>query len=566
MQRDTTITRFSAGSVRGTLLTLGVGALVGASLVWWFGSGAGRQGVVTTIEAGETATVGEPFDVVVRVANQSSGEARGVKAALEAPRGLAFADRATELRRSVTIGDLPFGREETRTFQLVALKGEELPLVLKAEVSYIPYGLNKPFVTVREAEIRLVSPIAIEVVMPERIASGEGFGWSIRIENVSERSVEASLALDAPEEFETNFKAMKITLAPGEEKRGEFVGTVMGGERAIGSPTVRAVAVRERREYVLGEGSAPLNVAPSPLEVETTLNDGRGTALRPGDAFSYSVRLVNRGAEPIRNLSARAALTGKMLDWTKLASDGSVEGARVRWDVSRLPALGELSPGEEIALAFTAAVRPDFPVSRLSDRNFTLEVETRIEGTREADGKGQSVVANALSVAKIAGAVTLDAKAFFRDAASGVVNGGPFPPRVGSATEVSLHWSIASPATDVKDVEVRARLPQSSSLGEVRRAAVGSFSLDEASREVVWKIPRLLATTGVLNAPAEAVFQVRFIPTEASVGAFATILEPPRVSATDEFTGEALAAIGDQTTTLLKDDPTVKPDDGRVKP
>ena len=166
---------------------------------------------------------------------------------------------------------------------------------------------------------------------------------------------------------------------------------------------------------------------------------------------------------------------------------------------------------------------------------------------------------------KVAGRVTLYPGGFFRDAQSGILNNGPFPPRVGVPTNFTIHWAISNFATDVDNVEVRARLEDGVNFtGNVKGNTDSLPEFDANTREVVWRVGRLLATTGVIGEKPEAVFQIEAIPSQSFIGKYFPLLGNVSVQGADEFTGTQISSTAQAITTRLLGDPTVKEGDGLV--
>ena len=94
----------------------------------------------------------------------------------------------------------------------------------------------------------------------------------------------------------------------------------------------------------------------------------------------------------------------------------------------------------------------NYPIKRLGDRNFTLPVSVQM--------RDENYVAVAQSENKVRGNVEIVSQGYFRDAATGIVNNGPFPPKVSQPTQYTIHWLLTNYATDVRNIVVKATLPR----------------------------------------------------------------------------------------------------------
>jgi hypothetical protein len=166
---------------------------------------------------------------------------------------------------------------------------------------------------------------------------------------------------------------------------------------------------------------------------------------------------------------------------------------------------------------------------------------------------------------KVAGNIKVEAKAFFRDASSGILNDGPWPPEAGAATDFTVHWLVYNYSTDAADIIVKTELEKGAVFTGKTKVEVGSLEFKNETREVVWRIPRLIATSGVISAPPEAVFQIKATPQPSQKLSFMPLTKETLVSGRDEFSETILENFAVALTTALPYDPTVKIADGLVK-
>jgi hypothetical protein len=91
---------------------------------------------------------------------------------------------------------------------------------------------------------------------------------------------------------------------------------------------------------------------------------------------------------------------------------------------------------------------------------------------------------------------------------------------------------------------------------------VGEFNFNPLNKEVFWKIPKVLANTGVIDKPLEAIFQIRATPIDEFTGSYMPFLRETRVSGIDDFSGLDVRATGVPLNSSLPDDATTNPLDG----
>lgn len=230
-----------------------------------------------------------------------------------------------------------------------------------------------------------------------------------------------------------------------------------------------------------------------------------------------------------------------------------------------MPELGEINPGKSAVVTFKVKIADTYPIKKLNDRDFTLKITARIESpTVPYAIKAIKTVNMASLEQKIAGKADVVVEAFYRDAVSGVVNDGVFPPTVGQITEYSVHWKLVNYSTDMSEVEISAEIPPGVEFVKQVKVDAGEFSSDESNR-IIWKIPKILATTGILSKPVTAIFQVKAVPEARHVGSYMPLLGPTNITAKDDFTESAFSAFKEFITTELPSDKTVSPADGIVR-
>ena len=159
---------------------------------------------------------------------------------------------------------------------------------------------------------------------------------------------------------------------------------------------------------------------------------------------------------------------------------------------------------------------------------------------------------------KVAGKITINAKALWRDASSGILNSGPYPPRVNQPTKYTVHWALTNYSTDVSGAQVSAFLQSGAKWTGVTKSNINSQpSYDFSTGKVTWDVGDLMATKGVISQQPEAIFQVEVTPAANQLNQFITFLGNTAVTGKDNFTGIQLNDTGQALTTELPDDQTV---------
>ncbi len=323
------------------------------------------------------------------------------------------------------------------------------------------------------------------------------------------------------------------------------------------------------KEFELANASLDVTPSPSPLELTVGINGRDSYVASVGDTLAYSIRYKNGSGIALSNLALRVALSGELFDFSSLSVSGASYDPSSRtltWNASNLPALRLVDPGMSGEVHFSIALKDQFKLSRLNDKNYYVRATVSADSPSVPYYLSASRTSAQIQVdTKVSGAVSIAARAYYRDALSQIANAGSLPPKVGQTTQFTVHWLLSDYANDANSVEARAILPAGVRwTGVTKTNGDSEPRFDADSNEVVWNVSKLSANRGVLTDPLEAAFQIEATPGTGQIGQYETILGKTRLSATDSFTGAALQAVADPLTTALPFDDTVSSAQGIV--
>lgn len=570
-------------SLRFKLIVISVIVIVVAVVIaafFWYQARSVR-GLDIEIGAPEQVLLGVPFTVTVNVANSAQNILQDIKLNLNIPEGVVFIgeqqDKTVEFK---DIGDLGVGSLIKEEFQLMAISGEDTFKRLEADVSYLPFSLASRFEKSEAIDVGVRgSGIVLDLTAPAKVFSGEGLEVVISYRNVSDRDFRN---LKLRMEYPPIFSFLKSSIAPdvsnnvwelgdlrsGSEGTIKINGSVIGQAKSFFDFKGSIDGEFLGESYIISSRSVTQTVETSPLSLNILLNGDQDVIVRPGDALNYSLNYANNVDIGLRDVIISAQLVGEMFDQSTLVTDGFLRSfdKTIVWNAANTPSLAVVSPGASGKVEFKIDVKDLYPIKRLNDKNFILKINATIESPTVPQFV---VAAKTISVtsqeAKVAGQATIDAKAFFRDASSGIVNKGSLPLKVGKATNFTIHWLITNYGTDIKNVEVKSFLGGNVRFtGEAKSNTATIPTYNERTQEIVWMIDSISAGSGVLSRPLEAIFQVEAIPSVSDIGKYMTLLQGTQFKATDDFTGLEMQASDTGLTTGLKDDPTVTSQQGMV--
>lgn len=539
-------------------------------------------GVVLEVEVpDDEVEIGVPFDIQVIFTNNTGNTLGKVRVSLDFPDNIVSAEGNSNIETR-ELDDISDGRVQREIFRVVATPSENPDYEAEITVSYAPVALIAEFKKSKAVDIRVKKPdFELKFESPEAVFFGEEFeakvsyGWDGEIPKL----VEFEIYIDYPEEFEVissnpegidiskdgvRFRNIKKDENTGDASIRGTIELPDNSEFEIKASLVMRIF---GEEYTFVSETRSIFVEPSPLTFQVLLAE-REEVVRPGERLLYTLTYRNNTEVDLRNIVVSAQLLGDMFDTGTLETDAKFSNFNniLTWDASRFDDLDRLEAGQSGQLLFTINLRDAHPIRRLNDKDFTVVVDARIESPTVPYLIDASKTTNTSRIeSKVAGHIEINALAYFRDAQSGIVNTGPFPPRSGVSTNYTIHWQLTNYGTDVDEVEVRARLGDGVRFKGVTKGNTNSVpKIDQATGEIVWRVGRLLATTGILSERPEAIFQIEAVPRGADVGEYMILVEGTTVRAHDEYTDVTITG-GDSTLdTRLKDDPTVSGDDGRV--
>ncbi|MDP2696187.1 MAG: hypothetical protein Q8O87_02970 [bacterium] len=545
----------------------------------WLQSLRGRN-LMVSFTSPDDVLVGVPFVVSVNVVNDAGNILKDASLTLSLPDDVNFLGSGANKRtESIDLGNLGSGTLLKEDFQLIALGEGSTIKKIEAVVTYSPGAISSKFE--KTANLDLVVKdlgLALDVSAPVKVFNGENFEIKISYRNASNIDFnDISLTINYPPTFSFKSATLKPDasnnswqlgdLRSGSEMEFTITGTVVGPANAFFEfPAILETGFLGKR-YAVSIKSAALSIAPSPLALNIVLNGNNNTIIYPGDTLVYKLNYANNTDIGLRDVIIEAQLSGSLLNLSTLITGGVLRSAdnTIIWNASRVSELKSIAPGGSGSVEFRVQTG-DYPIRRLSDKDFIVSVTGRIESpTVPSFVAADKIIGAAFLENKVGGGLLVDAQALFRDAASGILNQGPLPPRVGQPTNFTIHWLVSSFATDMRDIEVRAFLGGNVKFtGVVKSNTSSKPTYNDRTQEIVWRIDRVAANKGVLGEPFEAIFQVEAIPAVDQVGRYMTLMQATSASGVDEFTGAQVASSDLPLSTRLDDDSTVSDSQGII--
>lgn len=554
-------------------------SVVAGIFIWQQAKGV--RGLNITLELPEEIIIGAPFDLEVGIANESDNILEDAELSVELPADVVFlgspADKTIDFK---ILGNLGQGSLTQESFRLLATGGENTVKEIKVTVNYLPSSLGSKFEKTQSVAFSVVGAgTEFDIAVPQKVFSGEEFDAVVTYKNTSGGDLTGlRLKISYPPVFA--FKS--ASLAPDfgnnvwelgdlrDNSAGKITikGQLVGPDDAFFEFKTSLDAEFQGRNYTIAERTASIAIEPSPITIQIALNGSQDYVAYADEDLRYTINFLNNTDVALNDVIVRAKLAGEMFDLSSVASNASLRSSdnTLIWNTANTQGLSVLAPGANSAVSFSLKTKDSYPIKRLSDKNFMLKVEVQVESpTVPYNVASEKTLAVAKMETKVGGQLLVDAQGFFRDAASGIVNKGPWPPKVGQPTNFTIHWFLYNYSTDVSNVELKAFLGSNVKVTLIKSNIASAPAYNDRTQEIAWNIDRIQATKGVLTSPVEAVFQVELTPAVNQAGSGATLMQTTLLTVTDDFTGASLRSQDAPVTTDNLNDPTVSASQGVIQ-
>lgn len=528
--------------------------------------------------AKENVLMGVPFELAVDFDNGSKKVLENAKLSVLLPEGTAALDIGKEKRNfEKEIGDIDLENGFSEKIKILVFSNGESVKKFNVSVSYTS-ALGTTFEKKQTVEVSVREPaIKLDLAVPEKVLNNEEFETIIKYSNISEFDFSGvRLNLNFPKNFIIKSSSPVISslsmqagnvLEIGDLKKNQkgeitVIGKISGASQTffeinsnVESSYLPAGQGGGSQVFKISEKSAKVNIAPSPLFLKIE-SDAPADYVFPGSNLKFRVFYTNNSDVGLRDIVIKAKLNGEMFDFSQLRTNASFDSRdnTLAWNAASNPELHLIEPAGSGAVEFEISVKPSYPIRRLSDKNFVLKVAADISSptvpyyvaTDKTTGFANWEI-------KIAGAVALDSKIYFRDPSaltSGILNKGSLPPKADNPINFIVHWMVRNYSTDVKNAVVRAYLGSGVKLVGEAKSNISSVPIyNERTQEVSWFIDRIAATKGVVNKPIEAVFQIELLPNINQIGSYPVLMGDSLINAIDEFVNLQLTGTAKGVTT-----------------
>ncbi len=532
------------------------------------------------IEAPEEIKRGVPFDVVISIHNNLEKRVDNVTLIINLPNSI------TSLRETGNRIEVPFGSIGTssfskRTFKFVTTEEAKKETEIQIRTVYAS-ETGATFETSENAKFNVVSPpISIELEGADIILAGARTRIGLKYQNHSSDLNEFSnIAIQI--EYPPTMKFISASLPPDSLNNYWRLGALNAGSK--GSLEIEGEFLETRnkkteisvivfnnisgKDFPLVQEKFLLELAPSPISLEILTNNRENYNAKPGEKLQYNILYKNQSGVALSNVIISASFSGELLDFEKIQTNGKIQNLTktVTWDSQTNPEFRRIEPGK-IGQVKVGVELKDLNIRRIGDKNFSINITAKLESpTVPHYLDAIKTTVKSKTETKIKGKASIEAFAFHRDPASGIVNRGTMPLKVGEETEFTIHWRIKNHTTDIRNAKIQAELMPNVSWTGITKSNTETVPIFNEPNIVSWEIPFIPATQGIINEAFYAIFQISAEPKQNQVGDFMALLDESIIKATDEFTGEYLQNNFKKLDSSLPHDQTINVEKGLVQP
>lgn len=534
--------------------------LIGVLGLWyWQRNPYSKEVLKLEILAPEQVDAAQEVEYIVKYKNNGNATLEEPRLTFEFPE-FTILEEGVQRRQEVLadkLGDIYPGEEKTITFKGRPIGKEGDAKTAKAWLSFKPKNLSARYESSTTATIRIKNvPLTLEFDLPSKIETGRDFKFSLNyFSNSSYPLSNLGIKIDYPTAFEFMESIPKSTSKTDWDV--PLLNKAEGGRVDVKGRLAGEVKNQEIFQAVLGiwvddqfislkESAKGVEIIDPNLFVFQRINgQDKISAVNPGDLLHYEVFFRNVSEDPFNDLFLVVNLEGRGFDFdTVRTSTGQFNKGdnSIMWDWRTVPELQSLSQGQEGKVEFWVNAKSDLKTASSQEKNFILKESALISRIKEE------------SQIKLNSRIVVEQKVFYQDEVFG--NTGPIPPKVDQATTYTVIWQAKNYYNDMKNVKVKAILPNNVVLtGMISPESEASkFTFDSHSREIVWSLSDMGPGTGILNNPPNIAFQVSLIPTYNQSGQSAEIISDAKISGEDQWTGQTLESKDFLVNTLLPDD------------
>ena len=513
--------------------------ILGALVFWFYRKNVFSKEVLKLEILGpEKVAMGDEIEYVVKYKNTGQSALEEAKLTFEFPE-YSLLSEGDNLRVEKKLDDIYPGEEKTVSFKGSLVGKENDTKVAKARLTFKPRNLKASFEssTTFTSEIQSI-PVNFEFDLSSKVEGGRDLSFSLNyFSNCDLPLSNLAIKIDYPSGFE--FSESKPRGVDKNEWEIPLLNKTEGGRIEIKGKLNGEIFEqkifkaslgiwKDNQFIVIKEAQKGVEIINPSIYISSQINGSPNYKASSGDLLYYEVFFRNVGDKPFENLFLTVQLEGNAFDLNTLrANSGNFRQGEntILWDDSDLSNLKFLDSSDEGKVEFWVKLKNDLPFAVDRDKNPSVKVKVTMGQLRQD------------FITKINSKISISQTGLFADGA--ISSSGPIPPKVGESTTYVIEWKVVNYYNDLRNVKVKAQLPQQVRLTGTMNPEDARLTFDQDSREIVWEVGDLWA----LNQSQELSFQIAFVPISSQRGQTAEIISDAKITAEDLWTESEIQTI-----------------------
>lgn len=498
----------------------------------------------------DKAKMGDEVEYTVKYKNNGNFVLENPKLVFELPANSLREDSQTRFTQNLE--DIYPGEGDIVKFSGRLLGKEEDVKTAKAWLSYKPRNLSVRYESETSFATKINSvPITLTYDLPSKVEKGKEVNYSINyfsnidypLENLSIK-IEPLPGFGVKSADPASLDNAEWNLKVLEKFQGgriKIKGYVSADPESQLSFSARLGMWQDGSFIIIKEASQDVQVIQPLLFISELINGVSNYVASPGQTLNYQIFIRNIGSTPFDNLFVMSRLEGEAFDLSTLKSDygqARQNDNLIIFDSKQIPELQRLGPQREVKVEFSVKLKDSWNMSELEKNNAVVKNKVNVFDISEE------------FTTKVSSKLDFSQKVY-RTNFDGIENSGPIPPEAGKTTTYVVNWQVKNYLNDIKNIKVKAILPQSVGLNDniAPESQAYNFSFDSQSREIVWSAGDLKAGNQISLS-----FQVVLTPGSWQKGSLANLIGQATIFAEDQFTGSGTQITVSGIDTSLPDD------------
>jgi|GEM_PF-860313 len=455
---------------------------------------------------------------------------------------------------------------------------------ISATLSYIPSNFNSEFQKNSSFTTEINDNLlTTKLEYPSQIADQDITEFDLTIKNKSNDQNLNSLQIELayPSEFTllesqistagsqtpvTNETKLELTnpkiwsiesLLPQEEKQLKFKGKFTVSETKNLELNLSVKLKGQNDEYI-SQAEEKIDVQVIKGDLLTSLiieGSNQNKAVDFGQTLNYLLNIQNKSKKTLGDVKIRAVLDSPFLDWKSLSDSkkGIVEDNQILWTKEQIPGLALLLPEAEISLNLQINLKNYQKSGNYNADDYQVKNFFEAQINKINNNDASIIVPSNTIINEINSDLNLVTAGRYFDDQSNTLGSGPLPPIVDQKTSYKIFWTLTNSLNEVKDIQVKAKLPDYVVFADQQKLSTGNLFKTEQN-EIIWQINRLPTTVNKVIAE----FDISLTPSSKDVNKILTLLPETTVVATDAKTQGTIQKTSQGITTNLDSDPLGK--------